>query len=56
MAIYIALFAVMWKYAPPDEEEEEDDADCCSLLSTSSAGNAGGPNAPGMSFDGESCA
>ncbi len=37
MAVYLALFAVMWKYAPADEEEEDEEVQqeggWCPLLS-----------------------
>lgn len=46
MAVYLALFAVMWKYAPDDaegEEGEQDEADdCCSLLGGGTGGAVGG--------------
>ena len=52
MAVYIALFAVMWKYAPADgeDEEEEDENDCCSLLSVASVTNS---PSHGPSLDGK---
>lgn len=53
MAVYISLFAVMWKYAPADEEEEEEDEnDCCSLLSVPSVTNtpSQGPSLDGMNL------
>ena len=57
MAVYLALFAVMWKYAPDDaagEEGEDDDGadDCCSLLGGGGGGAVGGSHpAPSGSMD-----
>jgi len=46
MAVYLALFAVMWRYAPADDEEEEGEQDegddCCSLLGGGTGGAVGG--------------
>jgi hypothetical protein len=54
MAVYLGLFAVMWKYAPPDEDEEESDDDCCSLLSApATGGNADAGASANASVDGE---
>jgi hypothetical protein len=55
MAVYLGLFAVMWKYAPPDEDEEDsDDDDCCSLLSAPlTGGNADVGASANASVDGK---
>ena len=46
MAVYLALFAVMWRYAPADDDEEEGEQDegddCCSLLGGGTGGAVGG--------------
>ncbi len=46
MAVYLALFAIMWRYAPADNDEEEGDQDegddCCSLLGGGTGGAVGG--------------
>lgn len=46
MVVYLALFAVMWKYAPDDAEKEEGEEadDCCSLLGGGNGGAVGGVN------------
>ena len=51
MAIYLALFAVMWQYAaaddaPDDEEQKEGDGSydaCCSLIPGSASASASSP-------------
>lgn len=53
MAVYLALFSVMWKYAPADDDDDEgeqdDGDDCCSLLGGGTGGAVGGAGQGGTS-------
>jgi len=53
MAVYLALFAVMWKYAPDESDGEEGDEneDCCSLLGGGNGGAVGGAPSASNSVD-----
>lgn len=56
MAVYLALFAVMWKYAPADEEEEDEEVQqeggWCPLLSGGETSAQAGAGAEGESRTG----